>query len=68
MKKYSKLWRNLFSKYANTGFTTKITNNFDQINEKTHTINYPEMTKLLRDHNVLPGFITKEELGMLFRL
>jgi hypothetical protein len=29
MKKYSKLWRNLFSKYANTGFTTKITNNFD---------------------------------------
>lgn len=29
MKKYQRLWKNLFSKYANTGFTTKAANNFD---------------------------------------
>lgn len=29
MKKYNKLWRNLFSKYANTGFTTKVVTSFD---------------------------------------
>lgn len=54
MKKYNKLWKNLFSKYANTGFTTKIAINFDQINEKAQTINYPEVTKLLKDHGLLP--------------
>lgn len=29
MKKYHKLWKNLFSKYANTGFSTKHATNFD---------------------------------------
>lgn len=68
MKKYQKLWKNLFSKYANTGFTTKVVSNFDQINEKTHTINYPEVTKLMKDHGMLPQFLTKEELAVFFRL
>jgi hypothetical protein len=68
MKKYHKLWRNLFSKYANTGFTTKVQGNFDQINDKSNTINYPEITKLLRDHGMLPQFIIKEEVLVLLRL
>ncbi len=34
MKKYSKLWKNLFYKYANSGFSSKQINNFDQLNDK----------------------------------
>ena len=68
MKKYHKLWKNLFSKYANTGFTTKLVSNFDQINEKAQTINYVETSKLLKDHGFMPQYLTKEELNMLFRL
>ena len=29
MKKYAKLWKNLFYKYANSGFSSKQINNFD---------------------------------------
>lgn len=68
MKKFNRLWKNLFSKYANTGFTTKAATNFDQIGEKALTVNYPEVTKLLKDHGLLPVYITKEELGAFFRL
>ena len=67
MKKFQKLWKNLFSKYANTGFTAKIITNFDQIGEKAQTINYPEITKLVKDHGLLPDYISKEELGLLMR-
>lgn len=29
---------------------------------------YPEMTKLLKDHGMLPIYMTKDELGVLFKL
>lgn len=67
MKKYSKLWKNLFHKYANTGFSSKA-RNFDQMGEKMLVINQPEMIKLLKDHGMLPVFLTKEELGCLYKL
>jgi hypothetical protein len=57
MKKYQKLWRNLFSKYANTIIAQSKGGNFDQIGEKTHQINYAEVTKMLKDHGLLPVFI-----------
>ena len=68
MKKFSRLWKNLFSKYANTGFTTKLLSNFDQIGMKAQTINYPEATKLLKDHAMLPTYISKEEVQSLVKL
>lgn len=68
MKKYTKLWKNLFSKYANTGFTTKVVRDFDQMGEKAQMINLPEMTKLLKDQGMLPAYISKDDLGALFRI
>ena len=68
MKKYAKLWRNLFHKYANSGFSSKQITNFDQLNEKLHTMNVAEMTKLLKDHGAFPSLLNKEELQTLFRL
>ena len=38
------------------------------MNEKTSIINLPEMTKLLKDHGLLPNLITKDELAMIFKL
>jgi hypothetical protein len=34
MKKYAKLWKNLYYKYANSGFSAKQIYNFDQLNDK----------------------------------
>jgi hypothetical protein len=62
MKKYSKLWRNLYYKYSNSGFSSKKVTNFDQMNERSQTISIAEMTKLLKEHNAFPNLITKEEL------
>ena len=62
MKKYSKLWKNLYYKYSNSGFNSKNVANFDQYNEKSQTISLGEMTKLLKDHNVFPNLINKDEL------
>jgi hypothetical protein len=62
MKKYMKLWKNLYYKYSNSGFSSKPVSNFDQMNEKNQTINLAEMTKLLKDHNAFPNLINKEEL------
>ena len=62
MKKYAKLWKNLYYKYSNSGFNPKNVSNFDQYNERSQTISIAEMTKLLRDHNTFPSLISKEEL------
>jgi hypothetical protein len=68
MKKYSKLWKNLFYKYANSCFSSKQIRNFDQLGEKLNTINVAEITKLLKDHGTYPTLISKEEIQHLFRL
>lgn len=68
MKKYAKVWKNLYYKYSNSGFNPKNVSNFDQYNEKSQTISLGEMTKLLKDHNTFPNLISKEELQTLFRL
>lgn len=68
MKKYAKLWKNLYYKYSNSGFNSKNVSNFDQYNERSQTISLGEMTKLLRDHNTFPNLLRKDELQSLFRL
>jgi len=68
MKKYAKLWKNLYYKYSNSGFSSKQISNFDQLGEKLQTINFAEMTKLLKDHGTFPSLINKDELATLFRL
>lgn len=68
MKKYSKLWRFYFGKYANMCFSTKIIKNFDQLNDKHNTINLAELLKFLKDHDFDKRYITKEEVAAILRL
>lgn len=62
LKKYSKLWKNMFYKYANSGFSSKNISNFDQMGEKADMLNSAEMLKLLKDHGAYPQLISKEEI------
>ena len=68
MKKYTKLWKNLYYKYCNSGFSSKNVKTFDQLNERSQTISLAEVTKLLKDHNAFPNLINKDELQTLFKL
>lgn len=68
MRKFAKLFRNLFTKYANSGFSSKQLKNFDDMGQKLHSINVAEITKMLKDHNSIPKFITKETLAQIVRL
>ena len=62
MKKYAKLWKNLYYKYGNSGFSSKAINNFDQLGEKSQLINMAEITKMLKDNGTFPQLLNKNEL------
>lgn len=68
MKKYAKLWKFFFNKYANMCFSAKHIRNFDQLNDKHNTINLAELLKLLSDHDFDKRYITKEEVAAILRL
>lgn len=68
MKKYAKLWKFFFDKYANMCFSGKHIRNFDQLNDKLNTINLAELIKLLKDHDLGKEYMTREELTAIIRL
>ena len=70
MRKYQKLWRNIFSKYQNTGHRTgqglaKPT--FDK-QPGSQILSFAEITKMLKDHGTYPQLISKDELSQMVRL
>ena len=67
MKKYRKLFRYLFSKYANTCYSEKI-NEFDALKQKTEIITLGELTKVFKDHNVTHVMMSREDLATILRL
>jgi hypothetical protein len=67
VKKYRKLFRYLFTKYANSCYSTK-TGAFDALKEKAETITFGELTKLFKDHNVSSSMLAREELSTFIRL
>lgn len=71
LRKYTRLWKNLFSKYQNIGFThmKKITaKSFDTLHSQAPTLSLAEITKMLKDHDTLPQLISKDELNTLVRM
>ena len=59
MKKYQKLWKFLFNKYANSGYSVKDISSFDKIKMKSKTINVGEILKFLNDHRLGSKVIDK---------
>ena len=68
MKKYAKIWKFMFQRYANQAYSTKGRSNFDDLGKKTQQINLAEITKILKDHNTYPLLISKDEIASLIRL
>ena len=58
MKRYAKIWKFLFSRYANQYYSTKGKADFDDMGKKTSQINQAEITKLLRDHDTFPKLVS----------
>jgi hypothetical protein len=57
LRKYTRLWKNLFSKYQNSGFShlKKITaKSFESLQSQAPCISLAEMTRMLKDHDTLP--------------
>ena len=67
MKKYKKLFRYLFSKYANSCYSKRI-NVFDDLREKSELITIAEITKMLNDNNVNSHMLARESLATIMRL
>jgi hypothetical protein len=69
LKKYSKLWRFFYHKYANMCYSHKSINNFDDLKNKNESINLAELRKLCDDHGYdKKKWLTKEELKELVKL
>lgn len=63
-----KLFRYLFNKYSNSGFSPKIISSFDTLKEKLDTISIAELIKMLKDHNVTLRMISHAEVATILRL
>jgi len=68
MKKYAKIWKFMFQRYANQAYSTKGKKDFDDMGRKTEQINLAEVTKILKEHNTFPNLISKDEISSLIRL
>lgn len=67
VRKYSKLFKFLFTKYANSGYSVKAFKNFEELNKKLQTISVAEIMKMLRDHFVTNRIISKSKISEIAR-
>lgn len=61
-----KLFRYLFSTYANSGATNKRYSSFDALGNKSDTISVAELGKMFKDHNVSMKMISHLEVKSRF--
>ena len=55
MKKYAKIWKFLFGRYANQAYSGKNKNaDFESLEKFYQQISQAEINKMLRDHNTFP--------------
>jgi len=66
-KKYSKLFKYLFNKYANSGYSVQAFRDFEDLNKKLQTITIAEIMKMLRDHHVTNRIIGKSKVSEIIR-
>lgn len=62
IEQHKKIFRYLYSKYANSGASQKRISSFDSLKEKLDTINMAEIIKMLKDHNVTLRMISHSEV------
>jgi hypothetical protein len=71
MKKYAKLWRNIFNKYSAAGFKViplHERGSFEGLNKANDSVTLAELTKMCKDHHLYPQLLQKDDLTQLYRL
>lgn len=69
LSKHSRVFKLLFSKYSGTGFEKKFNGNpsFDLHAKRKNKLNDAEYIKIMKDFNVIPRLLSKEELRTIMR-
>lgn len=69
LKRYSRLFKVMFQKYAGTGFARKQQgkSEIDWLTERRDKITEAELLKCLKDYGVVPKLLTKEEVGEILK-
>ena len=68
MKKFSKIWKQTFSRYANQAYSTKTVNDFDLMKAKNKVISLAEVTNIMKENKMLYVYISKDEISSMIRL
>jgi hypothetical protein len=63
MQRHTKLWKHLFAKYQNAGFISRKPTAIEALQNTTPCLSLSETTKLLRDHDMVPQLMSKDELA-----
>ena len=68
ISKYRKLLQFLFKSYANTGYSHKQINSFDQMHDRLETMSLAEAIIMLKKNSIIPDLLHKDEAKTLLRL
>ena len=68
MNSRKKVFRLLFNKYANSGYSSKRGNSFDALGQKSSSISLAEVNKMMKENTIMPRLINKDEISTLVRL
>ena len=68
MHSRKKVFRLLFNKYANSGYSSKRGNSFDALGQKASSISLAEINKMMKENAIMPRLINKDEVATLVRL
>eukprot|EP01022_Parablepharisma_sp_SALTPOND_P026722 TRINITY_DN64702_c0_g1_i1.p1 TRINITY_DN64702_c0_g1~~TRINITY_DN64702_c0_g1_i1.p1 ORF type:complete len:1094 (+),score=155.90 TRINITY_DN64702_c0_g1_i1:2337-5618(+) len=68
IEQHKRVFRYLYNRYANSGFSSKPKGSFDALKEKLSTISMAEIIKMLKDHSITLRMLSHSELASFIRL
>lgn len=68
LSKYRKLLQFLFKTYANTGYSHKQINTFDQMHDRLESMSLAEAIVMLKKNSIIPDLLHKDEAKTILRL
>ncbi len=66
IEQHKRVFRYLYNKYANSGFSAKRVGSFDTLKEKLDTISMAEVIRMLKDHDISLRMLSHSEVPFLF--
>ena len=63
-----KIFRLLFNKYANSGYSNRRGTSFDALGQQANSISLAELNRMLAENAIMPRLVAKDEINTLVRL